>query len=69
VSAVLTQLTAHLDDIAGPVSQSGRQSWLRGLPSASPLDLIWREAWPDSGEVIRVKDRYDFAAGNLRQAD
>ena len=35
-------------------------------PGASPMDLIWREVGPQSDEVIRVSDRYDFGAGQLR---
>ena len=38
-------------------------------PGMSPLELIWREAGPDSGEVIRVSEVYDFAAGRLRSLD
>jgi thiamine pyrophosphate-dependent acetolactate synthase large subunit-like protein len=36
-------------------------------PGAPPQELIWRETSPGSGEVIRVKDRYDFEAGRLRE--
>jgi hypothetical protein len=38
-------------------------------PGATPQDLIWRETEPGSGEVIRVRDRYNYAAGRLRQIE
>jgi len=36
-------------------------------PGTTPLDLIWRETEPGSGEVIRVADRFDFETGRLRE--
>lgn len=36
-------------------------------PGATPQDLIWRETAPGSGEVVRVRDRFDFETGRLRE--
>ncbi|HEX5415300.1 MAG TPA: thiamine pyrophosphate-dependent enzyme [Chloroflexota bacterium] len=36
-------------------------------PGTTPLDLIWRETAPGSGQVIRVRDRFDFETGQLRE--
>ena len=66
-----SQLTAAINrmlDTAGPYLlhvELSEQSQVYPLipPGASPLDLIWRETEPGSGEVISVKDRYDFVAG------
>jgi len=35
-------------------------------PGGSPMDLIWKETEPGSGELIRVKDVYNFESGQLR---
>lgn len=35
-------------------------------PGMTPQDLIWRETEPGSGQVIRVRDRFDFETGRLR---
>ena len=34
-------------------------------PGTTPQDLVWRETAPGSGEVIRVRDRFDFETGRL----
>ena len=47
------------------LSQSG-QMYPLIPPGLTPQDLIWRETEPGSGKVIRVAERYDYKAGQLR---
>lgn len=36
-------------------------------PGAPPQDLIWRESEPGSGGIVRVRDRFDYETGRLRE--
>ena len=36
-------------------------------PGTTPQDLVWRETHPGSGRRVHVRDRFDYAAGRLKE--